>query len=281
MDAGVLSSGSELVRPFVAAGLTDGAARCLERFARWGAAPTVDAYCALFAEGGTLLDADMVAPVGGEAIRESIVGVLALLPDFRFAPVGVVAEASQVFVRAANRGTLGDRPLAWEAIYALTIEGDRIAAGRRYYDRAALVSGVHAFASAVPRDDVGTDGPLPRPAGAAAVDLEARADAWNRRDAAILVEQLPEARLHMAGVGRHLDAPASKRAALAALLARAGGLRLAPGAVARSPTGIAIEWVGTVGTEPRRFALVEIVDALPGSLGWHLVFDTSGFQEGS
>lgn len=276
MDAGILSSGG-------ASGLDlahapPATARCLQRFFRWGAAPTVDGYCDLFAPAGTLLDADMEAPITGAAIRESITRVLVLLPDFRFTPVRVVAEGRHAFVRAANQATLGDRPLAWDAVYALTIAGDRIAKGRRYYDRAALVSDAPTFgmpaAGSDPASagDVG-GGPAADPCDAS--DLAARAAAWNGGDVATLVAAYAGARLHMAGIGRALDDAGAIRAALTTLLARSGGLRLELGAVAKTASATAVEWVGAIGAG-RRFALVELADGLPNPREWHLVFDTFG-----
>ena len=294
MDAGILSSTArrsetehlaarDTARALV--GLSDPAARGLARFFRWGAAPTVDAYCDLFAAGGTLLDADMATPIRGAAIRDAITAVLSLLPDFRFEPVRVIADEPHVFVRAANRATLGDRPLAWDAVYALTLDGDRIAAGRRYYDRGALVSGAACFAATAgehPRERRGAlVGRSPAASATSpdvpSLDLAARTAAWARRDVAALVAPLADARLRMAGVGHDLDAPAAKHAVVDALLARAPGLRLAPGAVARTASATAVEWVGSIGAgaDARRFALVELVDALPTILEWHLLFDTS------
>lgn len=286
MDAGILSSGGVSGLGFAEATPAD-TARCLERFFRWGAAPTVDGYCDLFAPGGTLLDADMEAPITGAAIRESITRVLLLLPDFRFTPVQVVAEGRHAFVRAANRATLGERPLAWEAVYALTISGDRIGAGRRYYDRAALVSESPTFGSPAAGSDAAaaTTGDAHAAAGAIGgsatpsdADLAARAVAWSQGDVAALVAPLAGMRLHMAGVGATLDGEGAIRSALTAFLARSGGLRLTLGAVARTATATAVEWVGTIGAggAARRFALVEIAGGLPNRREWHLVFDTFG-----
>lgn len=281
MDAGIFSAEAAIGRDV--AEIPAATKRCLERFFRWGAAPTVDDYCDLFAVSGTLLDADMEAPITGAAIRESISRVLLLLPDFRFTPVGVVAEGRHAFVRAANQATLGDRPLSWEAVYALTIADDRIAAGRRYYDRAALVSDAPTFGmpvagpAATAPSVVG--GVHPGAAGShAGIDLEARAAAWSRGDVAALRAPLAGARLHMAGVGRALDDADAIPAALTTLLARSGGLRLRLGAVARTAHAIAVEWVGTIGAaaSARRFALVELADGLPNPREWHLVFDTFG-----
>jgi len=246
---------------------------CLERFFRWGAAPTVEAYCDLFTADGTLLDADMEQPISGLAIRESITRVLQLLPDFRFRPVRLLSADAHAFVLAANRASLGDRALVWDAIYVLTVAGDRIAAGRRYYDQAALLTGAETFT--VPAT-VARNGAIPP--RRAELDLAARADAWNRGDVEGLRVCLGPVRLHLAGVTRVLEGDDTVRAALAAVAARTEGLHLAPGAVVRAPAGTAIEWVGTVGTGSarRRFALVELCTPLPELSEWRVLFNTLG-----
>ncbi len=272
MDAGILSS--ELV-----SGATPETRRCLERFFAWGAAPTVAGYCDLFAADATLLDADMAEPIRGDAIRESITRVLQLLPDFRFAPRRVLTDGPHAFVLAANAATLGDRALAWDAIYALTLRGDRIGAGRRYYDQAALLTGADTFAlgPAAPPPGWG-DAAVAAPADLASLDLAARADTWNRRDFPSLQLPLGPVRLHLAGVGRPLEDRADVRAALAAFAARSEGLAVRPGAVVRTPDGTAIEWVGTIGIAgaARRFALVELCTVLPDRCEWRLSFNTVG-----
>jgi len=284
MDAGTLVPAREMPitgRTAVAIDelLSADARRCLERFFRWGAAPTVDAYCDLFASDGTLLDADMAQPVSGAEIRDSITRVLMLLPDFHFTPQRVLVDGPQVFVLAANRASLGERALAWDAVYALTLAGDRIGAGRRYYDQAALVADTETFqvaASTVPP----TNGDSPRgaPQDLAAIDLVTRADAWNRRDGTALAAPLGAVRLRMAGVARPLEHASDIDGALAAFAGRSAGLRLAPGAVARTADGMAIEWVGSVGSgaAARRFALVELVTTSPEPPEWRLLFNTFG-----
>jgi hypothetical protein len=250
--------------------------RCLDRFFAWGAAPTVDAYCELFARDGTLLDADMDRPIGGEAIRESITRVLQLLPDFRFAPKRVLVEGRHAFVLAANRATLGDRALAWDAVYALTLHGDRIGAGRRYYDQAALLTGADTFRldEATGRDDAGTLSP--RKDGA--LDLSERTAIWNRGDLSTLRLALGPVRLHLAGLTRPMESDREVAAGLAAFAARSEGLRVRPTAVARDAASVAVEWTGTIGRGPaaRRFALVELCTPLRQRCEWRLLFNTLG-----
>lgn len=260
--------------------IAEDAQRCLGRFFAWGAAPTVDAYCDLFAPDATLLDADMEHPIRGDEIRASITRVLTLLPDFRFAPVRVYAEGPHVFVLAANRASLGERALAWDAVYALTLAGDRIRAGRRYYDRAALLNETATFAAdvaAAPRSH--SRGDEHRGAAAREMDLAARTAAWNRRDVRALAAPLGDARLHLSGLAAPLERRDDVATALGCLLARAADLSLEPRAVARGAGGTAIEWVGSVGpaTTRRRLAMVELLPApTAGVREWRLVFDTLG-----
>lgn len=251
--------------------------RCLDRFFTWGAAPTIDGYCGLFAPGGTLLDADMERPIAGEAIRESITRVLQLLPDFRFTPQRVLTQGPHAFVLAANHATLGDRVLAWDAVYALTLDGDRIGAGRRYYDQAALLTGADTFT-------LGETSSRPRAAqleprrGLDAIDVVERAAIWNRGDVAALGDALGPVRLHLAGFARPLESERDVAAALAAFAGRSDGLNVRPAAVARDAASIAIEWTGTVGrgAAARRFAFVELCTQLPERCEWRLLFNTLG-----
>jgi hypothetical protein len=279
VDAGIFLPTREVRAILADPDLPAATRACLERFFRWGAAPTVDGYCDLFAAGGTLLDADMAAPIRGGEIRASITRVLQLLPDFRFRPVRAVHEGPHVFVLAANRATLGERALVWNAVYALTLAGDRIGAGRRYYDQAALLTGAETFA-VVPAggaDAAAGTGAEPAPDGLAR-DLAARAAVWNRRDLPRLSAPLGRVRLHLAGVAGPLERAADVGAALAAVATRLDGLAIEPGAVVRSDRGSAVEWVGTIGTGAarRRFALVELGIPLPEACEWHVVFNTLG-----
>lgn len=249
--------------------------RCLARFFAWGAAPTVDAYCELFGRDGTLLDADMDRPIAGDAIRESITRVLQLLPDFRFTPRVALTEGPHAFVLAANRATLGDRPLAWDAVYALTIRGDRIGAGRRYYDQAALLTGSDTFTLGGAADALG--GSRGRQ-NLADLDLAARTALWNGGDFGALPAALGPVRLHLAGLARPIESGRDVAAALAAFAARSDGLAVRPAAVVHDAGRLAVEWTGTIGrgAAARRFALVELCTPLPERCEWRLLFNTMG-----
>lgn len=82
----------------------------------------------------------------------------------------------------------------------------------------------------------------------------------------------------MAGVGRPLEHAREIDGALTVFARRTDGLQLVPGAVARTPDGMAIEWVGSVGVgaAARRFALVELVTMSPEVHEWRLLFNTFG-----
>jgi hypothetical protein len=173
---------------------------------------------------------------------------------------------------AANRASLGDRPLAWDAVYALTLAGDRIAAGRRYYEQAALLTGVATFGAdhGPAGDPVAPDARVDAP-----LDLDARAVAWNRRDIGALLRPLGSVGLRMSGVAGPLASIADVAAALARFAVRAEGLEVALGAVAVTPDATVVEWSGRVGlgAATRRLAMVEGIDARQ----WRLVFNTRGF----
>ncbi|MFN0089190.1 MAG: nuclear transport factor 2 family protein [Acidimicrobiales bacterium] len=127
----------------------------LERFLRWGAAPTVEGYVALFHADATLRDPGGDEPLTGPAIRRSIESVLAAMADFRLTPVRIGRSEDTVFVEATNTGTLAGNPLRWEAVYCIGVRGGHVARGRRYYDRAALYGPLLPTVVEEPRADAG------------------------------------------------------------------------------------------------------------------------------
>lgn len=110
----------------------------LERFLAWGNAPTVQGYIDLFAPGGTVFEPGMSAPLSGPGITTMITEVLQLLPDFRFAAVRTARNETTLFVEAYTTATLDTNPIEWTAIYCMDATGDRVARGRRYWDRAVI-----------------------------------------------------------------------------------------------------------------------------------------------
>jgi ketosteroid isomerase-like protein len=70
-------------------------------------------------------------------------GILRLLPDLRITVNRWRARDHTVFVDAQNSATLAGRKILWDAVYCVTLRGDRVIRGRRYYDRAPLLARVH------------------------------------------------------------------------------------------------------------------------------------------
>lgn len=177
-------------------------------------------------------------------------------------------------VEAANRATLQGHPLAWEAVYCFTIDGDHIAAGRRYYDQSALFAvllgrdGPHALAG---------DGGEPSAGGGAhgaapVLDPPARAAAWSCGDAAVLAQGLR---------GALLQAPGGAGATPGAYIVRAlrllAGFEASAATVVQAGGAVAFEWRGSVpvGGERVPFGVAEVVDRAGGRPRWRLAFDTT------
>jgi len=274
--------------------LTSAARAWLTRFFAWGARPTVDAYCDLFAPDGTLLDAGMDRPIAGSEIREAITRILSFVPDFQFTPVQVVHEGAHVFVVARNRATAVGRALAWEAVYAITLDGDRVGRGRRYYDQAAILGGESLLAPASPAGHAepvdkepacshaaSDDRSLPIRPAEGGVDLAAREAAWNCLDVPALLAAVGGATLCAPGITGAIADPAEQGAVLERIGRLTPGRVLKVGAAAATRWATAVEWIGTAGgaAGARRFAMVEIVDAPDVEpRQWRLAFDTMGFR---
>jgi hypothetical protein len=110
----------------------------LARFTAWGAAPTVEGYVDLFAEGGTVFDSGMAAPISGAQIEAAISSTLRLLEGFRLRPVRTGRSADTLYVEARNTARLAGEPCEWDAVYCMTASGDRVQRGRRYWDQAPV-----------------------------------------------------------------------------------------------------------------------------------------------
>jgi hypothetical protein len=110
----------------------------LARFTAWGAAPTVDGYVDLFAEGGTVFDSGMPAPIAGAQIEAAITATFRLLEGFRLRPVRSGRNADTLYVEARNSARLAGRQCEWDAVYCMTACGDRVLRGRRYWDQAPV-----------------------------------------------------------------------------------------------------------------------------------------------
>ncbi len=237
---------------------------CVDRFTTWGATPTVDGYVALFAPGGTLLDAGWTTPITGAAIRAAMTGTLALMPDFQLRAERIVRQGDAVFVHATNEATVSGIALRWTAVYCFTVDpSGHISAGRRYYDQAGLQRALDpTLPYALRAPDGGADG------------ADGAARAWNGGDAAALVTGLPA---DVVLTGPDIDgAVVGGDAALAhlqRLTAALGPASLAPGASAHRNGATAFELRGTIGDgdERRPFGLVEVLGPGPA---WHLAHDT-------
>lgn len=112
--------------------------RFLARFRRFGAAPSVTSYLALFDPEATLLDSGMPHPIRVPEIPEHIEGILKLVPDFEMTPERWRFREPTIFVEAHNRATLGRDPAGWPSVYCIDLRADRVIRGRRYYDRHPL-----------------------------------------------------------------------------------------------------------------------------------------------
>lgn len=122
----------------------------LDRFAAFGRAPSVEGYLPLFHPDATLFDSGMERPLRVPEIPEHIRGVLAAVPDFGFAIEHWRLRGDTLFVEADNRATLGGEPLRWGSVYCITLAGDRVRRGRRYYDRRPLLARLDPSLGAVP-----------------------------------------------------------------------------------------------------------------------------------
>lgn len=113
-------------------------ARFLERFRRFGAAPGVETYLALFHPKATLFDSGMPRPLTVPEIPEHIEGILKLVPDFRMTPERWRFREPTIFVEAHNQATLAGARVEWASVYCIDLRGDQVIRGRRYYDRRPL-----------------------------------------------------------------------------------------------------------------------------------------------
>jgi hypothetical protein len=143
--------------------------RFLERFSRFGAAPSMATYLDLFDPEATLFDSGMPRPIRVAEIPEHIEGILRLVPDFRMAPERWRVCGTTLFVEAQNQASLAGKPLRWHSVYCMDLTGDRVMRGRRYYDRRPLFAALNAELPALPTSALRPGGdPLPVAGGAEA-----------------------------------------------------------------------------------------------------------------
>jgi len=129
------------------------------RFTAWGANATVDGYVDLFDPEATLFDSGMPEPLPASRIRALITRTLGLLEGFRFEPVRQGRSTDTLFLEARNSAVLLGEPVTWPAVYCVTVRGDRVLRGRRYYDQAAILPS--AMMAALPAEEPHPDaGPV-------------------------------------------------------------------------------------------------------------------------
>jgi hypothetical protein len=250
----------------------------LKRFESFGAKPSVEAYLAFFHPDATLLDAGMERPLTVPEIPEHIEGVLRLVPDYRMQPERARERAGTVFVEAWNTGTIAGRPVGWRAVYVVDLVGDRVARGRRYYDRRPLFALVGAQLPVLPPLSLAPEPAPPGPALAGTpADFVARrlAAAAGAPDALATLFR-DDGCLQCPWLGRPV-ARAELAARERALAARLPGLRLELERAAGDEALAFFEWKARaeVGGRPLAFGLVERFDLTLGqALHARAYFDT-------
>jgi ketosteroid isomerase-like protein len=124
--------------------------RWIEKFIEFGAQPNPSRYVALFDPEGTVFDSGMERPLKATEVATHMEGVLKLMPDFHFTISRWRERENTVFVDAQNAATIAGRKLLWDAVYCVTLQGDRVMRGRRYYDRAPLFARVSPTLPSLP-----------------------------------------------------------------------------------------------------------------------------------
>jgi hypothetical protein len=239
----------------------------LKRFARFGSAPSVESYLALFHPEARLFDDGMERPIGVSEIPAHIEGVLALVRGFRMRPERWRARGATLFVEAHNGGEVAGSPVSWRAVYRIELEGAQVRDGRRYFDRGALVARLDPAAPT--RAGVLAPRGEPRPpegavAGSATTPEQVVAElarCWQEgRPQAIAALFREDASLVAPGVARPLGAGevAGHLERLARLLGRT---RLAPRSWAGDDSLLFVEWEAAV-PAPEGGSPIGIVDRL-------------------
>jgi hypothetical protein len=259
----------------------------LERFVRFGAAPSVESYTALFHADATLFDDGMERPLTRPEIPAHIQATLALIPGFVMTPERWRARGPAVFVEARNEAKIAGEGAFWRSVYRVELAGSLVLRGRRFFDRAPLFARIDPKLPRLPEPSLAA-GAAPEQAAAAAPGAEcgpgvdgfvARcAEAWRagrpeavaalfREDGALMAPGLPRP----AGGG---EIPRWYRWLFEVLR----GARLAPRAFAGDESLVFIEWQGEVEVPRGRYALglVERFDLAGGRvLSARAYFDTA------
>jgi hypothetical protein len=243
-------------------------AQFLKRFEHFGSEPSAETYLALFHPEAQLFDDGMEHPIGVEEIPSHIEGVLALVKGFRMQPERWRARGKHVMVEAYNRGEVAGHAVSWRAVYRIELDGSQVRDGRRYFDRAAMLSVIDpSTASVTPRLSLEAIEPLAIPGAtpgrtlAPAEFVDTCAAAWREgRPETLATLYREDGSMTLPGLAA-LGGPSLGRAyeRLASVL----GTRLTPRAWAGDDTLLFIEWEGSLagGT---RFGAVERFDRTGG-----------------
>ena len=240
--------------------------RFLERFCRFGAAPSVATYLPLFHPDATLFDDGMERPISVAEIPDSITATLGLAQGLVMVPERWRVRERAVFVEARNAATIFGTPVRWRSVYRIDLAGDLVLRGRRYYDRAPLLALLDPSSPRLSSLQPDADDVAPIDAGPCAasgvtpaelVEVCARGfrdGAWQElaalfRDDAVLVA--PGLERPLAG-----EAVAAHRRLLGNLL---GGAPLRARAWAGDASLVLIEWEADVPT-PRGTYTLGLVD---------------------
>ena len=106
----------------------------LEKFAAWGAAPSIEGYLALFDPDATLQHSGMPEPISGDDIRAFITRGLNSVTDYRLVPTNWAARGDTLFIETRQSARIAGCEVTWPAALCLTLRGDRVLKGRAYYD---------------------------------------------------------------------------------------------------------------------------------------------------
>lgn len=122
----------------------------VEKFKGFGAQPSAERYVALFDPEGTVFDSGMERPLKVAEMAPHMAGILRLMPDLHITVNRWRAHTDTVFLEAHNVATIAGQQTMWDAVYCVTLRGERVIRGRRYYDRAPLLARLHPTLPSLP-----------------------------------------------------------------------------------------------------------------------------------